>query len=120
MASLRVFFRLLGEVPDFPDPSGPQALRDFCGEAPGPMEDGKVGAELQGDENPLPIPAAGSFFSSGCACFSILFFFLIKTCFNSCGESVGLEEKRGAHRNWSLVFFQSDGSCALLPSCNPK
>lgn len=82
------------------------------------MEDGKAGAEIQGEIH-FPSLQRG-LFSSGCACFSIFFFFLIKTCFNSCGESVGLEEKRGAHRNWSLVFFQSDGSCSLLPSCNPK
>lgn len=58
-------------MPELPDQSGPDTPRDPCGEAPRPMEDGKAGAEIQGDENPLPIPAAGSFFSSGCACFSI-------------------------------------------------
>lgn len=44
-----VFFQLSGEVPDFPDPSGPHVLRDLCGAAPGPMEGGKAGAEIQGE-----------------------------------------------------------------------
>lgn len=68
-------FWLLGEVPDFPDPSGPHAPKDLYGEAPGPMEDGKAGAERQGDENPLPIPAAGSFFRLAVRVFLFLFFF---------------------------------------------
>lgn len=49
MASLRFPFWLLGEVPAFPDPSGPHTLRDLFGEAPGPTEDGIVGADIQGE-----------------------------------------------------------------------
>lgn len=62
-------------MPDFPDPSSPHVPRDLYGEAPGPMEDGRAGAEIQGDENLLPIPAAGSFFVWLCVFFYFNFFF---------------------------------------------
>lgn len=76
--SASLFLRLLGEVPDFPDPSGPHAPRDLDGEASGPMEDGKAGAEIQGQTH-FPSLQRGLFFffffSRLAVCgFSILFF----------------------------------------------
>lgn len=62
-------------MPDCPDPSGPHVPRDLYEKAPGPMEDGKAGAEIQGNENPLPIPAAGSFFCLAVRVFLFCFFF---------------------------------------------
>lgn len=116
MASLRFPFWLLGEVPAFPDPSGPHTPRDLFGEAPGPTEDGIVGADIQGEIYFSSLQWGLFFFVWLCVFF--YFYFLIKTCFNSCGESVGLEEKRGAHRNWSLEFFRA--MVLALSSCNPK
>lgn len=73
MASLQFLLWLLGEVPAFPDPSGPHTLRDPFGEAPGPTEDGIVGGDIQG-EIYFSSLQWGRFFSSGCACFSIFIF----------------------------------------------
>lgn len=77
--SASLFLRLLGEVPDFPDPSGPHAPRDLYGEASGPMEDGKAGAEIQGQTH-FPSLQRGLFFfffflSSGCVWFFYFIFY---------------------------------------------
>lgn len=80
-----VFLRLLGEVPGFPDPSGPQAPRDLDGEASAPMEDGKAGAEIQGEihfpslQRGLVVFFCFFFLSSGCVWFFyFVFYFELK------------------------------------------
>lgn len=73
MASLRFLFWLLGEVPAFPDPSGPHMPRDLFGEAPGPMEDGIVGTDIQGEIHFSSLQR-GLFFCLAVRVFLFLFF----------------------------------------------